>query len=205
MGESASGTTTLYLARHGETEWHAENRYAGVSDVGLTGTGRVQAERLGRWAAGAGVDAVWASPLRRARATAAPAASAVARPLAIDGDLAEVDFGSAEGRTLAELPPAEAAAFLADPVTGAFPGAEDPRKAVERGTAALRRVAARHRGERALVVTHNTLLRLTLCGLLGIAPSAYRTVFPQVRNCAVTELRFTGRTAGLVSFNVPAG
>ena len=54
MGEK-SVSTTLYVVRHGETEWHAENRYAGVSDVGLTETGREQAERLGRWAAGAGV------------------------------------------------------------------------------------------------------------------------------------------------------
>jgi probable phosphoglycerate mutase len=204
MGEK-SVSTTLYVVRHGETEWHAENRYAGVSDVGLTETGREQAERLGRWAAGAGVDVVWASPLRRARATAAPAAAALGRTLAIDGDLAEVDFGAAEGRTLAELAPAEVAAFRADPVRGAFPGAEDPRKAVERGTAVLRRIAARHSGERVLVVTHNTLLRLTLCGLLGIAPSAYRTVFPQVRNCAVTELRVTGGTAALMAYNVPTG
>lgn len=29
-------TTTLLLARHGQTVWHAENRYAGVSDIGLT-------------------------------------------------------------------------------------------------------------------------------------------------------------------------
>jgi probable phosphoglycerate mutase len=208
MGETMGDdtvSTTLYLVRHGETEWHAENRYAGVSDVALTAAGREQAERLGRWAAGAGVDTVWASPLSRARATAAPAASALGCPLTIDGDLAEVDFGSAEGRTLAELDPAEAAAFLADPVRGTFPGAEDPRKAVERGTAVLRRIAARHRGERVLVVAHNTLLRLTLCGLLGIAPSSYRTVFPQVRNCAVTELRVTGRTAALRAYNVPTG
>ncbi|MFD0853182.1 phosphoglycerate mutase family protein, partial [Actinomadura adrarensis] len=44
-------STTLYLVRHGQTEWHAENRYAGISDVALTETGRDQAERLGRWAA----------------------------------------------------------------------------------------------------------------------------------------------------------
>ena len=28
--------TYLVLVRHGETVWHAENRYAGVSDVALT-------------------------------------------------------------------------------------------------------------------------------------------------------------------------
>ncbi|HEY8482764.1 MAG TPA: histidine phosphatase family protein [Spirillospora sp.] len=195
--------TTLYVVRHGQTEWHAENRYAGVSDVALTETGREQAERLGRWAAGTGAAAVWSSPLSRSRATAAPAAAALGLPLTIDGDLAEVDFGSAEGRTLAEMPAADVDAFLADPVAGAFPGAEDPRKAVERGMAALRRIASRHRGERVLVVTHNTLMRLTLCGLLGIAPSAYRKVFPQVRNCAVTELRIDGDVTALMSYNVP--
>jgi probable phosphoglycerate mutase len=195
--------TTLYLVRHGQTEWHAENRYAGISDVALTDTGRDQAERLGRWTAATRVDAVWASPLSRARATAAPAASALGLPILIDGDLTEVDFGSAEGRTLAELPPADVAAFRADPVHGAFPGAEDPLKAVERGMAALRRIASRHRDESVLVVAHNTLLRLTLCGLLGIAPSSYRTVFPQVRNVAITELRMTNGTAALMSYNVP--
>ncbi|MFD0899281.1 histidine phosphatase family protein [Actinomadura sediminis] len=196
-------SSTLYLVRHGDTEWQAENRYAGVSDIALTGTGRDQAERLGRWAAGERVDAVWASPLKRSRATAAPAATALNRPMLIDGDLAELDFGSAEGRTLAELPPADAEAFLADPVRGVFPGAEDPRKAVERGTAALRRAASRHRGENVLVVAHDTLLRLTLCGLLGIDPSQYRTVFPEVRGCTVTELRVTAQCAALMSYNAP--
>ncbi|GAA2455132.1 alpha-ribazole phosphatase [Actinomadura vinacea] len=196
-------STTLYLVRHGQTEWHEDNRYAGVSDIALTRTGRDQAERLGCWAARTRVDAVWASPLSRSRATAAPAATALGLPLLIDGDLTELDFGSAEGRTLAELPPDDVEAFLADPVDGAFPGAEDPRKAVERGMAALRRAASRHRDERVLVVAHNTLLRLTLCGLLGIAPSKYRTVFPQVHNCAVTELRMTDQSAALMSYNVP--
>ena len=37
-------TTTLLLARHGQTVWHAENRYAGISDVALTDTGVAQAE-----------------------------------------------------------------------------------------------------------------------------------------------------------------
>ncbi|MFJ2114719.1 histidine phosphatase family protein, partial [Streptomyces sp. NPDC087850] len=38
--------TTLFLARHGETVWHDENRYAGASDIGLTPRGAAQAEAL---------------------------------------------------------------------------------------------------------------------------------------------------------------
>ncbi|MBK6043561.1 histidine phosphatase family protein, partial [Streptomyces sp. MBT55] len=43
-------TTRLLLVRHGETEWHAENRYAGVTDVALTPRGVAQATDLRAWA-----------------------------------------------------------------------------------------------------------------------------------------------------------
>ena len=43
--------TELVLVRHGETEWHADNRYAGRSDVALTPRGHEQAADLARWAA----------------------------------------------------------------------------------------------------------------------------------------------------------
>ncbi|TNY37049.1 histidine phosphatase family protein [Thermomonospora catenispora] len=196
-------STTLFLVRHGETVWHAENRYAGVSDVALTERGRRQAARLARWACRTGLDAVWASPLSRARATAAPSARALGLPVEVDADLAELDFGSAEGRTLAELPPEQAAAFRADPVAGAFPGAEDPVAAAARGAAALHRIAARHPGGRILVVAHNTLLRLVLCELLGLPLARYRTAFPVLRNCCPTELVMDRGGAGLVALNTP--
>ena len=199
----AAPATTLYLVRHGQTVWHAENRYAGSTDVCLTGTGREQARRLAEWASRTVPDAIWASPLSRTRATAAPAADALGLPVRLDDDLVELDFGSAEGRVLDELPPGDVAAFRADPVAGAFPGGEPPLEAAARGVGALRRIARLHEGGRVLVVTHNTLLRLMLCELLGIPASRYRTVFPRVGNCAVTELRMSGDAAALMAYNVP--
>lgn len=195
--------TRLFLARHAETTWHAENRYAGTSDIDLTPAGRDQARRLAAWAADARLDAVWTSPLRRAQASAAPAAEAAGAPLFTDPELAEVHFGIAEGHRLDELPPAVVEAFRADPVAGAFPGAEDFGRAAARGVAALRRIAHRHEDGRVLVVAHSTLLRLTLCELLGIAVARYRTVFPQLVNCAPSELDLTGEVAGLRSLNLP--
>lgn len=195
--------TTLFLVRHGETVWHEENRYAGVSDVALTAAGEEQAKRLAVWAADAGIGGVWCSPLSRARATAGPTAAALELTLRVDGDLREVDFGAAEGRTLAELDPAQVTAFRSDPVRGAFPGAEDPRSAASRGVGALHRIAARHPGERILVVAHNTLMRLVLCSLLEIPLSHYRAVFPQVRNCAPTELRLDRTSTALLAYNLP--
>lgn len=199
-------STTLLLARHGQTVWHAENRYAGVSDVALTDTGRAQAEALGRWAAAHPVDAVWTSTVSRAILTAEPACRALGLVPHREPGLRECDFGVMEGRTLAEFAeqdPEAAAAFRADPVAHPFPGAEDPRAAAERGAAALRRIAAAHEGGRVLVVAHNTLLRLVLCRLLSIPLADYRRVLPRLRNAAVTELRVGSGPAGLLSLNVP--
>ncbi|MFD1663462.1 histidine phosphatase family protein [Streptomyces caeni] len=198
--------TTLLLARHGQTVWHAENRYAGVSDVALTGTGRAQAEALGRWAAAHPVDAVWTSTLSRAIATAEPACRVLSLTPRREPGLCECSFGALEGRTLAEFAaedPERAAAFLADPAAHPLPGAEDPRAAAARGADALRRIAAAHPGGRVLVVAHSTLLRLALCTLLSIPPGEYRRVFPRLHNVAISELRLDEGSVGLLSLNVP--
>ncbi|MCF1598010.1 histidine phosphatase family protein [Streptomyces muensis] len=199
--------TSLLLARHGQTVWHAENRYAGISDVPLTDTGRAQAEALGRWAGAHPVDAIWTSPLSRAVVTADPACRALGITPHREPDLRECDFGVLEGRTLAEFEaenPEAAQAFRTDPVAHPFPGAEDPSAAAERGAAALRRIAAAHPGDRVLVVAHNTLLRLVLCTLLSIPPGRYRSVFPRLHNAAISELlvKSDGSTS-LLSLNVP--
>ncbi|MFJ1747582.1 histidine phosphatase family protein [Streptomyces sp. NPDC088116] len=198
--------TTLFLARHGETVWHAENRYAGVSDIDLTPRGVEQADGLGAWAAEARLDAIVTSPLSRARRTAAPSAVATGLDAVVEPELLELDFGIIEGRTIGELEashPGEVAAFRRDPAAHPLPGGEDPKAAAGRGAAALLRLADLHPGRRVLVVAHNTLFRLVLCRLLGIPESEYRRVFPGLRNCAVTELRVSDGQVSLMSYNVP--
>ncbi|MGI5132132.1 histidine phosphatase family protein [Pseudonocardia sp. CA-107938] len=195
---------TLLLARHGQTVWHAENRYAGgASDPDLTDEGRAQADRLARWAVDRGVTAVVSSPQPRAVATAAPAAAALGVELAQCPELREVGFGIAEGHTLDELDPAVVAGFRADPVAHPFPGAEPPVDAAQRCVTALRAIATARPDDTVLVVAHNTLLRLGLCALLGLPVARYRQVFPRLDNVAITEIALGPDTAALLSFNVP--
>lgn len=202
--------TELTLVRHGRTIWHAENRYAGISDIPLDDVGRAQATDLAAWVQENPHDAVACSPLTRARDTAAALRlDDQGADLEIVDDLREVDFGIAEGRTLAEVrasDPAVADAFVADPVAHPFPGAEPPGAASKRAIGALRGLAERHRGEKVLVVAHNTLLRLALCGWLGIPLERYRDVFPRLDNAAATRLRVPAdpdRPPALLSLNVP--
>lgn len=202
-------TTELTLVRHGRTIWHAENRYTGVSDVPLDETGRAQAVALADWARHQQFDVLVCSPVPRAAATAAPVAVATGLEPEVVADLREVDFGIAEGRTLAELRvsyPEAAAAFVANPVANPFPGAEPPAVAAERAVAALRGIADRHAGRSVLVVAHNTLLRLALCAWLGIPLARYRAVLPRLENTAATRLRVPADAAAppaLLALNVP--
>lgn len=190
---------TLLLARHGESVWHAENRYAGLSDIALTERGRAQADELAAWSATAGLTGVWASPLSRARLTAAAVARAAGVTLHVDERLRELDFGKADGLTAAEQRerfPEARAAFESDPAANPLPGGEDPRAAATRFLTCLREIT----GDRVLVVAHTTAIRLALCELIGLPLSEYRRAFPRLDNCAITEIDPRG---AILRYNSP--
>jgi broad specificity phosphatase PhoE len=194
------------MVRHGETVWHAENRYTGTTDVALTDRGRDQARSLADWAATAGLAAVWSSDLTRAVETLAPAAASADLVPRQDDRLREVAFGDGEGLTGAEMRerfPAQYAAFERDPVGAHLPGGEHPADAVARASACLDEIAAAHEGGRVLVVWHSTLMRLVLCDWLGIPLSEYRRRLPMVRNVGLTEVRVGGGRRSLLQFNTP--
>lgn len=198
--------TRIVLVRHGETEWHTDNRYAGRTDVALTPLGHRQAETLAGWATAADLDAIWCSPLSRARDTAAVVASATGHELRIDDRLVELDFGDAEGLTADDMSsrfPDRLAAFRADPVAHHLPGGEDPNEAVLRAVAVTTDITGAHPDGRVLVVAHTTLIRLLLCHLMGVETREYRRVFPFVRNGAITEIGLRGGVTSLIQFNAP--
>ncbi|MFD7027404.1 histidine phosphatase family protein [Streptomyces sp. NPDC059917] len=202
--------TDFVLVRHGETVWHAGNRYAGRADVALTERGARQADALADWVRGQRFDAVLHSPLSRARLTAAPAARVLGIEPREDARLYEIDFGRGEGLSLDEMRdrfPREHAAFLRDPVAHHLPGGEDPRAAAARARSCLEETARELPAGRVLVVGHNALFRVLLCDLLGIELGAYRQVFPVLDNATATEVRLCGDPGGarpaLLRFNAP--
>ncbi|XAS67684.1 histidine phosphatase family protein [Micrococcaceae bacterium Sec5.7] len=200
--------TRITLVRHGETIWHAENRYAGRSDIALTPRGVEQASQLARWAGTAGLTGVWSSDLSRARRTAEGCAETTGHELNIDPRLRELDFGEGEGMTGSEMEakfPAARKAFQTDPAAFPLPGGEDPAGAAARFIDCLHDIAGEQPGGRVLVVAHTTAIRLALCRLLGIPLSEYRRVFPSLGNCALTTIRLDDGHAGLLQYNTPLG
>jgi broad specificity phosphatase PhoE len=206
-GAGGRRVSRIVLVRHGETVWHAENRYAGSTEVDLTERGRVQAEALARWAARANIGYLYTSPMGRAQATARPVAAALGlRPIE-DTRLRELHFGQGEGLTSEEMRqqfPEQYEAFRRNPVDDYLPGGEDPCAAIARGRAALEEIAAAAGlNARVLIVTHNTLIRLLLCDLLGIPLHRYRQVFPALENVSITELAMGREIPALLQFNSP--
>jgi probable phosphoglycerate mutase len=153
--------TTFALIRHGQTDWNAQRRLQGSTDIPLNDVGRDQARGAVANLAGHRWDAVVSSPLSRAAETADLIAAglglAVARRVA---ELTERSFGPAEG--MQDGPGLDA---LRTP--GGFRGAEGEDEAAARGLAALEALAEEFRGGRVLVVTHGSLLRVSLSRAVG--------------------------------------
>lgn len=88
----------IYLGRHGQTDWNAQERLQGWTDVPLNETGIQQAHQLRERLRGIPLDAVYSSALQRSRRTAELAAPDV--PIVSLADLNEQSLGKYEGQTL---------------------------------------------------------------------------------------------------------
>ena len=94
----------LYYARHGQTDWNAQNKVCSRADVPLNETGIAQARELAAKAAALGeIDVIFASPMLRARQTAEIVARATGKLVLYDERLQEWDFGRLEGAERGEF------------------------------------------------------------------------------------------------------
>ncbi len=198
--------TRLALVRHGETIWNTEHRYAGSTDIPLSPRGQEQAEKLAHWVSSVDLAAIWVSPLLRARETVRPSERVAGIAARVDSRLREIHFGRGEGLTNAEIRqsfPEAFAAFQSDPISHRLPGGEDPRDVALRAIECFKEIETMHPRGRVLVVTHNTLIRVALCQLLGVPLSKYRTVFATIANGALSEIRLQDGNVALLKFNLP--
>ncbi len=157
--------TTLFLIRHGETDWNRDRRIQGATDIPLNDTGREQAraaaaELTGRLDTRRPVGVV-SSDLSRARETAAIIAGelGLAAPT-VYPQLRERAYGEAEGMQIAEFHSRFGASHR-----GGVPGAEEPADLRVRAIGALDAVVGDLRRLTApapaslVIVSHGALLR----------------------------------------------
>lgn len=160
----------LYLIRHGESLWNAQDRIQGHGDSPLSDTGRAQAARLGRHLAGASIGAVYASRLLRARQTAEIVGQAIRVPVIVRPDLHEIGLGAWEGKTPAEVNAHFANGFEAwrsRPTSVRIPDSEPIPAFRRRAITAIEAAIRDTRAASAAVVTHGGVIISYLAHVLG--------------------------------------
>jgi uncharacterized phosphatase len=183
--------TSLYLVRHGETDWNAQRRIQGSTDIPLNQMGREQAETTGRLLARRDWDGVFSSPLSRAFETA----SIIAQEVGIEGPqtiaaLVERNYGEAEGLNWEQVE----ARFPGDtPV----PGRESHAEVAERVLPALVALASSRPGESLIVVSHGGVIRSVLNVVdPGVAHGS-------ITNGSIHSFELVDGSLELVAFNDP--
>jgi alpha-ribazole phosphatase len=183
----------LYLIRHGETVWNQHSKYQGHTDVPLSETGLIQAQRVAQRLKGEDLDAVYSSDLSRARVTAQLIAQEHGLSVASFPALREVNYGSWEGLTLFEINagfPGVREQWLSDPENFRIPEGESLGQVQKRALACIDEIRLRHFGGTIAIVSHGGLIAMLLLTFLKEEASFLRGFF--ARNTSVSLIEFEG-------------
>jgi len=161
---------TLYLVRHGETEWNHERRYLGHSDIPLNKTGKQMAEALSRRIEGFNVDLILASDLKRTFETASILNKVLKTNIKTEPRLREVFFGDLEGVQSEEARRvyAEDLKKWTEDSEYPLPGGESLQDLSQRLMALLHEVKQMDSIDSVMLVTHSGVLRMIMRLLLEL-------------------------------------
>ena len=161
-------TTLLLLVRHGQTPTTGAVLPGRAPGLHLSDRGRVEAERVAERLAGLPVDAIYSSPLERARETAEPAAASTGLEVHLNAGLIECDFGEWTGAALAELsglPQWQSVQHT--PSSFRFPGGEGFQQMQARMVGALEAMRSAHAGGVVVCFSHADPIKAALAHALG--------------------------------------
>jgi len=161
----------LFLLRHGETVFNAQNRAQGFSDPELTELGRQQAQALANALASEDLTAVYASDLKRAVETAQIIAQPHGLAVQTDPGLREIDQGIFEGLSVTEIRTHHSELveeWMATPDRFVMPQGESLAQVQERAWASVQRIAAAHPEGQVAAVSHNLTIMAILCRALAM-------------------------------------
>lgn len=146
----------LYVARHGQTIWNAQNRVCGITDVDLTEMGKAQAGELARIVKDKNISVILSSPLKRAVETSRIIADICGLPMEVDERLTEQNYGIYEGADR------QNEAFLNNKRNFAYkyPGGESMMQVANRVYGLLDEIKENYAGRNILIISHGGVCRI---------------------------------------------
>ena len=202
---SPPASTLVLLVRHGQTPTTGKLLPGRAPGLHLADAGHEQARRAAeRIAALTRVDAVYASPLERARETAAPIAAGRKLKVQIDKGLLECDFGDwtgAELKNLMKLP--EWQTVQRAPSTFTFPGGESFTAMQNRIVGAIDRIRAAHPGGVVVLVSHADPIKAAVAHAMGTHIDLFQRIV--ISTCSVSAIAFHGGGPVVLTVNSTGG
>ena len=182
--------TLVLLVRHGQTPTTGKVLPGRAAGLHLAEAGRQQAQRAAeRIAQLTKVDAIYSSPLERARETAAPIAAALAVKVQIDKGLVECDFGDwtgAELKALMKLP--EWNTVQRAPSTFTFPNGESFTAMQNRIVGTIDRLRAKHPGGVVVCVSHADPIKAAVAHAMGTHIDLFQRIV--ISTCSVSAIAY---------------
>jgi probable phosphoglycerate mutase len=190
----------VLLVRHGQTPTTGTTLPGRAPGLHLAPIGIEQAERAAaRIAELPAVDAVYASPLERARETAAPIGRSTGQKVRIARGLLEADFGEWTGRKLKELMKLpEWTTVQRAPSAFRFPGGESFAEMQHRIVSTIARLAERHQGGTVVCVSHADPIKAAVAHALGTHLDLFQRIV--ISTCSISAIAHT--TAGPIVLSV---
>ena len=183
--------TLVLLVRHGQTPTTGKLLPGRAPGLHLADTGRTQAQAAADRIAGlAKVDAIYASPLERARETAAPIGKALGQKVHIDRGLLECDFGDwtgAELKALMKLP--EWTTVQRSPSMFRFPNGESFLEMQTRIVSTLDRLRAAHPGGVIVCVSHADPIKAAVAHAMGTHIDLFQRIV--ISTCSISAIAYS--------------
>ena len=169
----------LYVARHGQTQWNAENKVCGRTDQPLTDIGVAQAQTLAEKAAELRIDLIVSSPLQRAYRMACIIGACCGAEVVTDERLIEQNYGIFEGVDR------QNPGFLANKRQFAvrYPGGESMMDMAGRLYPLLREIREKYPDKTVLLACHGGVCRVIRTFFLPMTNEEYFAYSPE--NCSV--------------------
>ena len=180
----------IIIARHGQTAWNVDEVFRGRIDVELNETGIKQAELLGRYLSRFKIDAVYSSPLARARKTAEMIAVHQRLKVEIAPGLIDLDFGAWQGLTVQEVKNRYRELYekwANSPETVIFPSGESLLDVRKRAISVVGDVLAKYQGM-VVLVSHRVVNKVLVCALLGLDSSHFWNI--RQDTCGITTFSY---------------